>query len=139
MYLSQAVSLPAPIRIKSDLFQCTHLVQEVQLESAVVTCRVLVPTSPAVYVHSRQAHRGGIRPVPSRIAQSPHFLTIGGAHRVQEPCAPGGKTVCSILVEIFDFFYSLCNFSYFYLCTCHRPYLYRHRSESSRTFSYALI
>ena len=39
MYLSQAVSLPAPIRIKSDLFQCTHLVQEVQLESAVATCR----------------------------------------------------------------------------------------------------
>ena len=29
------------------------------------------------------------------------------------------------------------NFSYFYLCTCHRPYLSRHRSESSRTFSYA--
>ena len=59
MYLSQAVSLPTTIRIKSDLFQCTHLVQEVQLESAVATCRVLVPTSPAVLVHSRQAHRAG--------------------------------------------------------------------------------
>ena len=59
MYLSQAVSLPAPLRIKSDPFLCTHLVQEVQLESAVATCRVLVPTSPAVLVHSRQAHRAG--------------------------------------------------------------------------------
>ena len=39
MYLSQTVSLPTTIRIKSDLFQCTHLVQEVQLESAVATCR----------------------------------------------------------------------------------------------------
>ena len=74
MYLSQAVSLPAPLRVKSDLFLCTHLVEEIQLESAVVTCRVLVPTSPAVLVHSRQAHRGGMRPVPSRIARSPIFL-----------------------------------------------------------------
>ena len=104
MYLSQAVSLPAPLRVKSDLFLCTHLVQEIHLESAVVTCRVLVPTSPAVLVYSRQAHRGGMRPVPSRIARNPPFLTIGGAHRVQEPSAPGGKTVCIILVEIFDFF-----------------------------------
>ena len=139
MYLSQAVSLPAPLRVKSDLFLCLHLVQEIHLESAVVTCRVLVPTSPAVLVHSRQAHRGGKRPVPSRIARNPPSLIIGGAPGVQEPSAPGGKTVCSILVEIFDFFYSLCNFSYFYLCTCHRPYLFRHRSESSRTFSYAFI
>ena len=139
MYLSQAVSLPAPLRVKSDLFLCLHQVQEIHLESAVVTCRVLVPTFPAVLVHSRQAHRGGMRPVPSRIARSPPSLTIGGAPRVQEPSAPGGKTVCSILVEIFCICYSLCNFSYFYFCTCHRPYLFRHRSESSRTFSYALI
>ena len=139
MYLSQAVSLPAPLRVKSDLILCTHRVQEKQLESAAVTCRVMVPTSPAVLVHSRQAHRGGMRPVPSRIARSPPFLTIRGAPRVQEPSASGGKTVRSMLVEIFDFFYSSCNFSYFYLCTCHRPYLFRHRSESSRTFSYAFI
>ncbi len=81
MYLSQAVSLPAPLRVKSDLFLCTHLVQEVQLESAVVTCRILVPTSPAVLAHSRQAHRGGKRPVPSRIARNRPSLIIG--------CAPG--------------------------------------------------
>ncbi len=79
MYLSQAVSLPAPLRIKSDLFLCTHLVQEIQLESAVVTCRVLVPTFPAVPVNSRQAHRGGMRPVPSRIARNPSLLIIGVA------------------------------------------------------------
>ncbi len=55
MYLSQAVSLPAPLRVKSDLFLCTHLGQEIQLESAVVTGRVLVPTSPAILVvYSRQ-------------------------------------------------------------------------------------
>ncbi len=104
MYLSQAVSLPAPLRVKSDLFLCTHLVQEIQLETAVVTCRVLVPTSPAVLVYSRQAHRGGMRPVPNRIARSPPFLTIGGAPGVQKPSAPGGKTVCIMLAEIFDFF-----------------------------------
>ncbi len=79
MYLSQAVSLPAPIRVKSDLFRCTHLGQEIQLESAVVTCRVMVPTSPEVLVHSRQAHRGGKRPVPSRIARNPSSLIIGVA------------------------------------------------------------
>ena len=106
MYLSQAVSLPAPLRVKSI---CLHQVQEVDLESAVVTCRVLVRTSPAVLVHSRQAHRGGMRPVPSRIARSPTFLIIGGAPRVQEPSAPRDKTVCSILVEIFCIFYSICN------------------------------
>ena len=139
MYLSQAVSLPAPLRVKSDLFLCLHLGQEVHLESAVATCRVLVPTSPTVLVYSRQAHRGGMRPVPSRIARNPPSLIIGGAPKIEEPSAPGGKTVRSILVEIFYFFYSLCNSSYFYLCTCHRPYLSRHRSESSRTFSYAFI
>ena len=79
MYLSQAVSLVAPLRVKSDLFLCLHLVQEIHLESAEVTCRVLVPTSPAVLVHSRQAHRGGMGPVPSRIARNPPFLIIGGA------------------------------------------------------------
>jgi hypothetical protein len=41
MYLSQAVSLLAPLRVKSDLFLCLHLGQEVHLESAVAT---LVPT-----------------------------------------------------------------------------------------------
>jgi hypothetical protein len=139
MYLSQAVSLPTPIRIKSDLFLCTHLVQEVQLESAVATCRVLVRSSPAVLVHSRQVHRGGMRPVPSRIARNSPSPIIGCAPGVQKPSAPGGKTVWSMLVEIFYLFYSLCNSSYFYLCTCHRPSLSQHRSESSRTFSYALI
>jgi hypothetical protein len=77
MYLSQAVFLPTPLRVKSDLFLCLHLGQEIQLESAVVTCKVLIPTSPAVLVHSRQAHRGGKRPVPSRIARNPSSLIIG--------------------------------------------------------------
>ena len=54
MYLSQAVSLPAPLRVKSNLFPCLHLVQEIHLESAVVTCRVLVPTSPAVLQNNQQ-------------------------------------------------------------------------------------
>ena len=128
MYLSQAVSLSVPLRIKSDLFLCLHLGQEVNLESALATCRVLVPTSPTVLVHSRQAHRGEMRPVPSRIALNPPSLIIGGAPRMQEPSAPGGKTVRSILVEIFYFFYSLCNSSYFNLCTCRKPYLSWHRS-----------
>ena len=139
MYLSQAVSLPAPIRSKSDLFLCTHLVQEIQFEPAVASCRVLVPTSPAVLVHSSQEHLRGTRPVPRRIARNPPSLDIGGAPGMQEPSAPGGKTVSIILVEILCLFFSLCNSSHFYLCTCHRPYLSRHRSEASRTSSYALI
>jgi hypothetical protein len=57
MYLSQGVSLPAPLRVKSDFFLCLYLVQEIHLESAEVTCRVMVPTYPAVLVHSRQASR----------------------------------------------------------------------------------
>ena len=79
LYLSQAVSLPAPIGIESDLFLCTHLVQEVRLGPAVVTCRVMAPFSPAEPLHSRQAHRGETGPNPRRIARNPPSLVIGGA------------------------------------------------------------
>ena len=73
MYLSQAVSLPAWIRIQSDLFLCTHLVQEVQLEHAVVTCRVVAPTY--LLNHERRAQS---RPVQSRIARDPPSLVKRG-------------------------------------------------------------
>ena len=79
MYLSQAVSLPAWIRIQSDLFLCTHLVQEVQLEHAVVTCRIVAPTYPVVLVHPNHERRAQSRPVQSRIARDPPLLVIGGA------------------------------------------------------------
>ena len=85
VYLSQAVTLPAPIRIKSDLFLCTHPVQEVQLEPAVVTCRVVVLPSPAEPPHSRHEHRGETRPVQRRIAFDPPSLVIGGALGCRNP------------------------------------------------------
>ena len=43
MYLPQAVSLPPLLRIDRDLFRCRHLVEEVELELAVVGCSVVVP------------------------------------------------------------------------------------------------
>ncbi len=56
MYLPQTVSLPPLLGIEWDLFQCSHLVQEVELEPAVVTCSIAVPLFPAVPLQSRQVH-----------------------------------------------------------------------------------
>ena len=43
MYLPQAASLPQLLGIERDLFRCRQLVEEVQLELAVVGCSVVVP------------------------------------------------------------------------------------------------
>ena len=43
MYLPQAASLPQLLGIERDLFRCRHLVEEVELELAVVGCSVVVP------------------------------------------------------------------------------------------------
>ena len=45
MYLPQAASLPLLLGIERDLFRCSHLVEEVELEPAVVNCSFAVTTS----------------------------------------------------------------------------------------------
>ena len=47
MYLPQAVSLPQLLGIERDLFRCRHLLEEIELELAVVGCSVVVPLLPA--------------------------------------------------------------------------------------------
>ena len=47
MYLPQAASLPQLLGIERDLFRCRHLVMEIELELAVVGCRVVVILFPA--------------------------------------------------------------------------------------------
>ena len=54
MYLPQAASLPRLLGIERDLFRCRHLVEEVELELAVVGCSVVVPLFPATPLQSRQ-------------------------------------------------------------------------------------
>ena len=54
MYLPQAASLPPLLGIERDLFRCRHLVEEVELELAVVGCSVVVPLFPATPLQSRQ-------------------------------------------------------------------------------------
>ena len=45
MYLPQAASLLPLLGIERDLFRCSHLAEEVELEPAVVGCSVAVSTS----------------------------------------------------------------------------------------------
>jgi hypothetical protein len=54
MYLPQAASLPRLLGIERDLFRCRHLVEEVELDLAVVGCSVVVPLFPATPLQSRQ-------------------------------------------------------------------------------------
>ena len=69
MYLPQAASLPPLLGIEQDLFRCSHLVEEVELESAMVGCSVVVPLSPATSLQSRQVRRGKTGPYLRRIAR----------------------------------------------------------------------
>ena len=69
MYLPQAASLPQLLGIERDLFRCRHLVEEVELELAVVGCSVVVPLFPATPLQSRQVHMGKIGPFLRRIAR----------------------------------------------------------------------
>ena len=45
MYPPQAASLPPLLGIERDLFRCSRLVKEVELEPAVFGCSVMVGTS----------------------------------------------------------------------------------------------
>ena len=54
MYPPQAASLPPLLGIERDLFRCRHLVEEVELELAVVGCSVVVPLFHATPLQSRQ-------------------------------------------------------------------------------------
>jgi len=53
MYLPQAVSFPPQLWIDWDLFQRSHLVEEGELEPAVVGCSVAAPLFSAEPLQSR--------------------------------------------------------------------------------------
>ncbi len=82
MYLPQAASLPQLLGIEWDLFRCRHLVEEVELELAVVGCNVVVPLFPATPLQSWQVRRGKIGPFLRRIARDrrplPSALGLAG-------------------------------------------------------------
>ena len=106
--------------------------------SRFTTCSVVVPPSPVVLLHSSPERRDKIGPDPSRILRNRRWFAIGGAPWVWEPSAPRGK---SVGVKGFDILVIFCAFYinvYFSACTCYRPYLSRHGSETSRTSSNAL-
>ena len=119
MYLSQAVSLPALIGIKSDLFLCTHLVQEVQLEPAVPlagSCYQLPPQylcipGKSIWARLDLYRVGSLGTMSSEgrmVCRNPAHLEVG-------PYA-----VYSLRYLIF--LYRNRILYLFYLCTCHRPY-----------------
>ena len=84
MYPPQAASLPPLLGIERDLFRCSHLVEKVELEPAVVGCSVVVPFSPATVLQSRQVRREKTGPFLLRIAhdrrQLPSELRFGGTN-----------------------------------------------------------
>ncbi len=69
MYLPQAVPLPPSFGIESDLFLYGHPLEEVQLETAVVTCSIAEPLVLALSLQSGQLCRGRTGPFLSLIAR----------------------------------------------------------------------
>ena len=65
-------------------------------------------------------------------------FATGGAPWVWEPSAPRGESVGFVDFDILVILCVFCNYVYFSACTCYRPYLSRHGSETSRTSSNAL-
>ena len=92
MYPPQAASLPPLLGIERDLFRYSRLVEEVELEAAVVGCSVVVPLLPVTPLHSREVRRGKTGPFLRRIArdrrQLPSDLSFGGTNLAHQ----GGKT-----------------------------------------------
>ncbi len=62
MYLSQAVPRPPSLGIEWDLFLHSQLVEEVQLEHAVVTCGFTALLVPAIPLQPGQVCRGKTGP-----------------------------------------------------------------------------
>ena len=138
MDLLQAISFPPWLGNELDLFRRTQPVREIKLEPADATYSVVVPPSPVVLVHPSQERRTKTRPDPSRIARNRRWFAIGGAPWVWESSGPRGKTIGFVVVYILVIFCEYCIYVYFSVCTCCRPYLSRHGSETSRTSSNAL-
>ena len=67
--MPQAASIPPLLGIERDLFRYSRLVEEVELEPAVVDCSVVVPLCPATPLQSRQVGRGKTGPFLRRIAR----------------------------------------------------------------------
>ena len=98
----------------------------------------MVPPSPVVLLHSSPERRDKSGPDPSRILRNRRWFAIGGAPWVWKPSAPRGKSVGITGFDILVIFCAFCINVYFSACTCYRPYLSRHGSETSRTSSNAL-
>ena len=79
--------------------------------------------------------QGQNRPVPESDRSRPPSLAIEGGPGMWEPSVLDGKPIACIFVELLDFLCCRCNYVYFCVCTCRRPYRFRHRSESSGTSS----
>ena len=81
MYLSQAVPRPPSLGIEWDLFRHSQLVEEVQLEPAVVTCGFAALLVPAIPLQPGQVCRGKTGPFWRRIARArcplPSELGVG--------------------------------------------------------------
>ena len=92
MNLPQAVSFPPQLRIDWDLSRRIPLVEEGELEPAVVGCSVAAPLFPAAPLQSRQARRGKNRPFRSRIAHDrlrlPSELDVEGRNRANQAVRP---------------------------------------------------
>ena len=92
MILPQAVSFPPQLRIDWNLSRCIPLVEEGELEPAVVGCSVAVPLFPAAPLQSWQARRGKTRPFRRRIAHDrlrlPSELGVGGRNRANQAVRP---------------------------------------------------
>ena len=84
MYPPQAASLLPLLGYERDLFRCSRLVEEVELEPAAVGCSVVVPLSPATLLQSRQVRRRKTGPYLRRITrdrrQLPSELDFGGTN-----------------------------------------------------------
>ena len=81
----QAVSFQAQLRIDRDLSRSIPLVEQGELEPAVVSCSVAAPLFHAATLQFRQARRGKTRPFRSRIAHD--YLRRSEERRVGKECA----------------------------------------------------
>ena len=92
MNLPNAISFSPERRIDWDLSRRIPLVEEGELEPAVVGCSVAAPLFPAAPLQSRQARRGKTRPFRSRIAHDhlrlPSELGVGGRNPANQAVRP---------------------------------------------------
>ena len=92
MNLPQAVSFPPQLRIDWDLSRRIPLVEEGELEPAVVGCSVAAPLLSAEPLQPRRVRRVKIGPFRSKIARNrlhlPSELGLGGRNPATQAVRP---------------------------------------------------